>query len=503
MSRLQTLELPRPAVEPSKLGYFRYGRVAGKVLLTNEAGEWLMLTEEDFTTFLAGDIADDHPQHGDLVARGFLREGLDLEGLADRVRRKKRYLGMGPHLHIIITTLRCNQDCRYCHASRTDMDRVDTDMSLETAKKAVDTAMQTTSPYLNFEYQGGEPIVNFDVLKFCVEYSREKNKYEQKTLDHSLVTNMTYMDEEKAEWLLANDVMVCTSLDGPEDVHNFNRTWRTGGSAYEKVLYWIQYFNRRYIEMGRDPNLWHVDALMTTTSKSLANWKEIIDLYVDLGIRNVHFRPLNPFGFATKTWQKIGYTAQEYMEVYEKALDYILELNKQGVEVIEGTAAIFLKKMLTPDDPNFVDIRSPVGSGTGQVAYNYDGAILASDEGRMIHAMGDPLFQMGTVGESSYGEIVRHETVKTLAVASLLDTLPMCSDCWNAPYCGVRPLHNYMLFGDLFAQRPNTPKCREHMDIARLLFERLAEDDGTVERIFHRWTINRPRVTENEEEQEG
>jgi uncharacterized protein len=503
MSRLHTIELPRPAVDAEKLGFFRYGRVAGRVLITNEAGEWQLLSEEDFASFLVGGIGPEHPQHDALTARGFLREGMDLEALADKMRRKRHYLGLGPHLHVVITTLRCNQDCRYCHASRTDMDRVDTDMSLETAKKVVDTAMQSTSPYINFEYQGGEPTVNFDVIKFCVEYSREKNRYEKKTLDHSLVTNMTYMTEENAEWLLANDVLICTSLDGPEDVHNFNRTWRSGSNAYDKVLRWIEYFNRRYVEMGRDPNLWHVDALMTTTKKSLENWKEIIDLYVSLGIRNVHFRPLNPFGFASKTWQNIGYSPQEFNDVFEKALDYIIELNKQGIEVIEGTSSIFLKKMLTPDDPNFVDIRSPVGSGTGQVAYNYDGMVMPSDEARMIDAMGDDLFLLGRVGEISYGEIVRHETVKSLAVASLLDTLPMCSTCWNAPYCGVRPLHNYMHFGDLFAQRPNTTKCREHMNIARLLFERLAEDDGTVERIFRRWTINRPRLTDASEPLEG
>ena len=52
------------------------------------------------------------------------------------------------------------------------------------------------SPYLNFEFQGGEPTVNMDVIKFVVDYSREKNKYEKKILDHSLVTNMTYMNEE-------------------------------------------------------------------------------------------------------------------------------------------------------------------------------------------------------------------------------------------------------------------------------------------------------------------
>lgn len=497
MIRTHSVKVRALPVAPEQLGFFRYTRIEGKVLLTNDAGEWHFLSEEDFRAFIAGQIGEEHAERAALEEKCFLRHNLDTEAIADRVRRKKRYLTNGPHLHVVLTTLRCNQSCRYCHASRTDMHRVDTDMSLETAKKVVDFAMQTQSQYLNFEFQGGEPTVNMEALKFVVEYSHEKNKYENKELVHSVVTNMTWMNEENAEWLLANDVLVCTSLDGTEEVHNWNRLWtgKSGGNAYANVIKWIEYFNRRYIEMGRDPDLWHVDALMTTTKKSLDKWQEIVDLYIDLGIRSVHFRPLNPFGFATRTWHKIGYSADEFNAVYDNVLDYVLQKNLEGVQVIEGTAATFLKKILSPDDPNFVDIRSPVGSGTGQIAYSYDGTIYPSDEGRMVAAMGDEIFAIGHVDHSSYTDIVRHPTVKAIAVASLLDTLPACSTCFNAPYCGVRPLHNYMNSGDLFGQRPNTPKCSEHMNMVKRLFGRMVRDEsGKVEAIFRRWTIERPRL---------
>jgi len=379
---------------------------------------------------------------------------------------------------------------------RADRGKVETDRSLETTKCVVDLAMQSPSPYINFEFTGGEPTVNMPAVKFIIEYSREKNRYEKKALDHSIVTNMTYMNEENAEYLLANDVWVCTSLDGPEPLHNWNRPWRKGGGAYQNVIRWIEYFNRRYVEMGRDPELYHVDALMTTTRKTFELWRELVDLYVELGIRNIHIRPLNPFGFANKTWRVIGYSMEEYLAFYEQVLDYILELNRQGVQIMEGTASTFLKKMLTAEDPNFVDIRSPIGSGTGQIAYSYDGRIYPSDEGRMLAGMGDDFFQIGKVGEQSLEELVSHPTVRTMALASVLDGLPMCSSCWNAPFCGVRPLHNYMNFGDLFAQRPRMPKCKEHVSISRLLLNRLDTDtDGSVESAFRRWVIDRPRTS--------
>lgn len=493
-----SVKVKRRTVNADKLGYFRWGEVGGKILLTNDAGEWEFLGNTDFDIFLKGGLSKDHEQYDSLVSKGFIRDGMDTNRLSDAVRRKKFFLSQGPHLHVMITSLRCNQSCKYCHASRADMDKVETDMSLETAKKAIDLAMQSTSPYICFEFTGGEPTVNMPVVKFAVDYSREKNRYEKKKVEHSIVTNMTYMTEENAEYLLANDVFVCTSLDGPEELHNWNRAWaKKDGNAYENVLKWIAYFNRRYVEMGRDPELWHVDALMTTTRKTFDQWKELVDLYVDLGIRNIHIRPLNPFGFANKTWRVIGYSMDDYLVFYERVLDYILELNQQGVQIMEGTAATILKKILTPDDPNFVDIRSPIGSGTGQIAYSYDGKIYPSDEGRMLAGMGDDFFQIGEVRNSSYGELVNHPTVKTLAVSSILDTLPSCHTCWNAPYCGVRPMHNYMNMGDMFGQRPRTPKCQEHMTISKLLFDRMLNDEsGQVEAVFRRWTILRPRAVE-------
>ena len=476
------------------LGFFRFSDLprSGQVVMTNDAGEFQLLPRPDFDQLVQGTV--EPGLEARLKEKGFLRSS-DLNALAERIARKRTYLGQGPHLHGVITTLRCNQSCLYCHASRADLDRVDTDMSLETAKKVVDFAMQTPSPYVCFEFQGGEPTVRFDIIQFITEYAREKNRYEKKVLDMTVVTNMTYMDEEKANWLVDNKVLVCTSLDGPKDVHDANRAWKKGGGAFDTVTRWMGYFNQRYVEQGLDPELWHVDALMTATRRVLDRPRELVDLYVSLGIRNIHLRPLNPFGFANKTWNAIGYTMDEFMVFYEQALDYILELNAQGVQIQEGHAATFLTKMLTPVDPNYVDILNPIGDGTGQLSYGYDGTIYPSDEGRMIEASGDPIFRIGHVASSSWEEVANHPTVKTLAVASMLDSLPGCSTCFNAPWCGARPTHNYMVNRDLFAQRPLTPKCHQHMGISKLLLEKLAQDpDGSIERVFRRWTVSRPRM---------
>lgn len=480
--------------DPARVGFFRYGVVNDRVLLTNDGGEFAFLPRERFGPFLSGDIPADDPLAAELGRKGFLHRGFDAETLVARVRRKKAFLRHGPHLHAVITTLRCNLACRYCHASRVDMDRVDTDMPPEIAHKVVDVAFQSPSPVLNFEFQGGEPTANFDAIRFVCDYALEKNKYENKELIFSLVTNLALMDDEKMRYLADRGVMICTSLDGPAEVHDKNRVMTGKGSSYALVSAWMEKFNAEYVRRGFDPDLFHVDALMTTTRHSLAHGRQIVDEYVRRNIRSIHLRPLNPFGFAVSTWKQIGYTMDEFLAFYRDTLGYILDLNRAGTFVQERQASLFATKMLTPDDPNYSDCRSPCGSGSAQIAYNYDGSVYTDDEGRMVAHMGNDFFKLGNVKTHSFAELMSHPTVKALAVASIQDALPACSDCVYKPYCGIQPLHNYMFEGDLFGQRPRSRKCQEFYGQQQHLFSLLEQDaDGSVERILRRWTIQRSR----------
>ena len=492
--RTLSLQLPRPDVAANGLGPFEFGDVAGRVILTNDAAQWILLSREDFSALIEGRLPADHPQLHELRAKCFLRDGADIDALANRVRRKKQYVRSGPHLHVVVTTLRCNQSCSYCHASRAPMDREGVDMSVETARSVVDRAMRTPSAFVNFEFQGGEPTLNMDVVRFVVDYALERNKHEQKHLGFSLITNMTVMDEEIGRWLIDRGVQVCTSLDGPADLHDRNRAWRKHSSAHEQVERWIRWFAERYTEAGRDPRVWHVDALLTVTRDTLERGAEVVDEYVRLGIGSIHLRPLNPYGFAGDAWKRIGYSTDEFLAFYARTLDYILALNREGTQLVEGTGGTALTKMLTPDDPGYVDLRSPCGAGVGQVAYDYDGAVYPCDEARMVAAQGDRAFAIGEVRTGSLAQDMRHATVKAMAVASLTEALPMCSTCWNRPFCGVCPMHEYQTGGDLFGQRPGSSWCTRWMGISRVLLERLADDpDGSHAETFRRWTMRRER----------
>ncbi|MBI5526836.1 MAG: His-Xaa-Ser system radical SAM maturase HxsB [Deltaproteobacteria bacterium] len=473
-------------------GFPAFRDALGFFVLTNIAGKWLTVSRKDFDALKAGKAKANSALGKKLRERGMFPGRVDREALVAAYREKNRHLFAGPNLHIVIVTLRCNQQCAYCHASRRRMDERRYDMTLDTARKVADTIFETTSPSITIEFQGGEPVANWPALKFIVEYAQKKNATAGKQLNFSLVTNLSLLDKAKTKFLLDNGVLLCTSLDGPADLHRANRTF-SGGDSYDDTIRRMERINAEYKKRGYDTMLYHVDALMTTTRASLGRARDIVDEYLSRGIKVLHLRPLNPMGFAQKTWQRIGYSDAEFLAFYRDTLDYVIERNLKGDEIQERMSAIFLTKILTERDPNFLDLRSPCGAGIGQLAYNHDGMIFTCDEGRMVHQMGDDIFALGKAGETPYREIVSHETVKAIGVASCLDCLPRCAECAYRPYCGACPVVNYMEQGDIFGQRARSSRCAIYIGVLDYLFRRLHKADKDVLNIFSKWVTFRQR----------
>lgn len=485
------MKKPLPEIHNPDLLPFRFREIAGKVLLTNDAGEYVWLEPDQFGDLLAGTLSADSPARAALDRCNILRtEGAESR-LMGRVRRRSEHLFHGPSLHILILTLRCNQACVYCHASRRPVSSTGCDMSRETAAKVLDVVFSSPARDLTIEFQGGEPTLNFDVLRFVVEEACRRNQVEGRNLYFSLVSNLGTLDDDQIAFLVDAGVMVCTSIDGPVELHDRNRKF-PGHSAYREAIGTIGKFDRAYRERGLDPEIAYVNALATISRSSLAHPRELVDEYVRLGHKVIHLRPLNPFGMGLRVWGREGYTADEFLDFYRKALGYIIALNQQGTEMMEKMASIMLMRILTEQDPNYMDLRSPCGAGIGQMAYNHDGSVYTCDEGRMVGAMGDDLFCMGDVHRDSYQDIIRHPTLRSLCVASCLECLPGCADCAYAPYCGVCPVYNYVIEGDLVARCPANDRCRIQKGILDYLFERLLEPG--MSDLLQRWTISKDRA---------
>ncbi len=472
--------------------FFRVREVAGHYVITNAQGDFTTLTREEFKAFAEGSVERGSPLHARLKAGNFIRAEFDVPAAVERLRRRKGFLGVGPNLHIMVVTLRCNETCAYCHASRANMDAVQTDMSKETATKAVDLALQTTSPYLTIEFQGGEPLVNFPVMQHIIEYAKERNRALGKSLEFTLVTNLAMMDEEKLSYLLDNRVQICTSIDGPEHLHDKQRKL-VASSAFKAAVYWIKRINKAYEERGLDTSLYHVEALLTTTREALPRGREIVDTYAELGCKAIFLRPIDPFGFMERTGPRLEYPRAEYLKFYRDTTDYIIEKNKQGVQLLERYAAIFLSKILTGTDPNFLDIRSPGGAGLSSLAYNYDGLVFAGDEARMMHETGDDTFLLGRLGELTYRQMMSHPTMRALALATNQDARPDCVNCAYNPYCGVDGVHTYKTQGSITGRMRESTVCMVHKGIMDYLFEKVIQGDPSEMEILRRWTINRPR----------
>ncbi|MFO0598966.1 MAG: His-Xaa-Ser system radical SAM maturase HxsB [Myxococcaceae bacterium] len=481
-----------PKLDAQSQAFFRFRQVGQKVLITNLEGFWLLLSPDEFQRFATGTVEAGSPLFKRLSDNNFLRASYDTRKAADRLWQRRQALAQGPNLHMLVVTLRCNESCIYCHASRATMDQVQTDMSKETAEKAVDLILQSPNPNLTIEFQGGEPLVAFDVVKHVITYANEKNKKAGKQLEFTMVTNLSLMDEEKLQFLLANRVQICTSIDGPEHLHDLQRKL-PGGKAHELAVKWIRRINQAWADQGLDPTLYRVEALLTTTRDALPLWKEIVDTYVDLGCRALFLRPVDPFGWAEKTERKVEYPREDFLEFYKNVVDYMLELNGKGVQVLERYAAIFLSKFFGKD-PNFLDLRTPAGAGIGALAYNYDGRIFTSDEGRMLHEMGDSSFLIGDVRKSSWRDLMGHPTVRAEVLASNIDGQPDCINCTYNPYCGTQTAHNHKKFGTLFGRARESTLCAVHKGIQDYLFERLASEDPKTLDIFQKWTTNRPRT---------
>jgi len=464
-------------LDPKKVAHCRFKKLGGRYLVTNDIGRYVFLSPSDFRQYMEGRLNESNQLYQELEEKEFIGNSLDRENLIEKYRQRNGFIFLGPSLHIVVVTLRCNYRCVYCQASSEEMTSKGFDMSIETAKKVVDNIFRSPNKFITIEFQGGEPLVNWPTVKFIVEYARKLNKTAKKNLFITLVSNLSLMTGERYKFLAKNKVIFCTSLDGSKDLQNKNRPF-PGGDSYKATTDWVKKI-KKY--QSKKKNLYHLSALLTVSRESLRYPKEIIDEYIKLGFSGIHLRPLSFLGLSGKMKNKIGYSVEDFLKFWRAAMDYIVSFNSKSKVFKERGSAIILRKILTDKDPNFLDLRSPCGAGIGQMLYNYDGKVFTCDEGRML---GDDTFVIGNVNKDNYKEMIAHETVRSCCMASLLDNLT-CDNCVYKPYCGVCPVLNYALYGDIFVSSPYNERCKLSQGMLDYLFQKLQNERSR--RVFERW----------------
>lgn len=461
----------------------RFERQHEEVFVTNEVGEYIYLPNEDYNKFVKHELCTENYSYNSLKSKHILSDNNTesvLEMLSTKYRTKKHFLSQFTSLHMVVVTLRCNSNCSYCQVSKKDIEDLNYDMDKETAKNVVEKIFESPSPNIKIEFQGGEPLLSFDIIKYIIEKAEWKNIFKKKNLEFVICTNLTLIDEKKLKWLKGHKVYISTSIDGPKELHDKNRPLHNSENSYDDV---VEKINLTRKHLGNDG----VSALMTTTSYSLDKFTSIIDTYLELGFNSIFLRSLNPYGFAKRDQHFLAYPMEEFLDNYKKGLDYIIDLNKKGIFLAEGYATILLSRILTPFSTGFVDLQSPAGIAIAGVIYDYNGDVYVSDEGRMLASTGDKKFKIGNVKKDTYQEIFNGDYLHSLLDVSVAESLPQCSTCAYLPYCGADPVRNYNEQGDLIGHRPTSEICKKNMGVIKHLLSLLKKNDDTLNKIFWSW----------------
>jgi uncharacterized protein len=452
-----------------------------RYVISNECGEFLVVTRPELLAIADRTLPPESELRKSLGAKHFIFDDAStcaIDLLALKVRSRMERVTEFTALHIFVVTLRCDHACHYCQVSRQNQDKHAFDMTFEHAMKALEFTFRTPSRQIKIEFQGGEPLLNFALIRSVVLRAVELNRQHRKELAFVIATSLSLVDDEMLAFCKQHAIAFSTSLDGPAAIHDKHRVLR-GTSSHCAAVEGIE---RVRSVLGCDA----VSALMTTTPESLDKVEAVIDEYVRLGFNSIFLRSLSPYGFAVTTNLVRKYDATRWVDFYKRGLAHILALNEAGRAISEDYTCIILQKMFSPVGTGYVDLQSPCGIGIGAIVFNYDGAVFASDEGRMLAEMNDQSFRLGHLDTDSYQAIMTHEALLGPLEETVLEASPMCTDCAFLPYCGADPVFHKATQQDAVGHKALSAFCAKQMSVVRHIIS-LLEDNPKARRTMLGW----------------
>ncbi|MBF0504821.1 MAG: His-Xaa-Ser system radical SAM maturase HxsB [Candidatus Omnitrophica bacterium] len=449
---------------------FNTEKINNKYLVTNMMGCWDALSEKEFRQLHSLRVMEGGALFNRLLGRGLIVNEDNIRSVMEGYRNLNANLFSDTGLHIAVVTKRCNLRCNYCHAKGGSSSE---DMSTQTASRVLQYLFDVQNKSVTLEFQGGEPLLNWPAIEFLTEHAHKFNTLGKK-LNIVLVTNLLLMDDEKMRFLAEHNVDVCTSLDGPADIHDKNKIDAGGGGTHAQVVEKIMRFSKKF---GRK-----VHMLPTITKHSLAHPERIVDEYLRLGQTEIALRPVNKIGYACQSWEDVGYSAEEFNVFYTKAMAHIMKVNTEGTHISERMARTILTKVLHKRDPGYVDMMNPCGAGRAVMVYAPDGGCYPTDEARMIE---DDIFRLGNIMKEGYDDMLNKENLFFLLSSG-------CSDLWNyrsvfSPWRGVDPVVNYAVEKNVIIKGGSRlQQILTHQ--FRTVFSYLLSGHKYGE-IFQRWTL--------------
>jgi His-Xaa-Ser system radical SAM maturase HxsB len=461
---------------------FRFHRLGpNDVVAVSESGDYAFLDQEQLELLVRAPGNLPLSTRAELQSKFFLGEK-NARGMAQlltsRVAAKRATVLGGPSLHILVVTLECAHSCSYCQVSRS-LEADGFAMSIEHLNAACDCLFQSPAVRLTVEFQGGDPLLRFGLVRHAIERIATRNQIEKRAIRFVVASTLHQLTDDICSFLRQHSVFLSTSLDGPADLHNKNRPLPSQDS-YERTLAGID-LARRYL--GHDA----VSALMTTSRHTLKHPEAVVDEYVRQRFNEIFIRPLSPYGFANRNARALGYSLDQFKVFYEQAFERVLHWNRHGVPIREVTASIVLNKILSPFDGGYVDLQTPNGAGLAVLVYNYDGFVYPSDEARMLAETGDVSLRLGSIG-TPMRHLLSTPTVKKLVRSSLSRFVPGCSTCAFNTYCGPDPISAQAQFKSMDVPVHWTEHCKRQKWLFDFFFRRLKEADPWFLELAHRWS---------------
>ncbi len=357
----------------------------------------------------AADLAECYAQVEELVADGQLFAPDTFEPMAGVLKQKTAGVVKALCLHIAHT---CNLNCSYCFASQGKYHGERAVMSFEVGKQALDylVANSGTRHNLEVDFFGGEPLMNFQVVKDLVAYARSIEKEKGKNFRFTLTTNGVLVDDDVIDFANRECSNVVLSLDGRREVHDRYRVDYAGRGSWEKIVPKFQKFVKA--RGGKD---YYMRGTFTHANPDfLADIQQMLDLgFNELSMEPVVCAEGDPSALTEADLPVV-------LDQYEKLAELMLQKDK------EGNPFTFYHYMVDlTGGPCIYKRISGCGSGTEYMAVTPWGDLYPCHQ-----FVGEERFKLGNVWDGVTNTAVQEEFAACNVYAH-----EECRDCWARLYC--------------------------------------------------------------------
>lgn len=321
----------------------------------------------------------------------------------------------------------CNLRCKYCFADTGEFHGHRSIMSAEVGKKAIDFVIANSGERKNIEldYFGGEPLMNFEVVKEITEYAKKEGEKHGKNFRFTITTNGVLLDEKVKEYVNENMSNVVLSLDGKKETNDRMRYRVDGSGSYDTIV-------PKFIDLAESRNQDNYYVRGTFTSKNLHFSEDVLHM-ADLGFKQTSVEPV------------VAPETEDYALKKEHLPVIFEEYDKLAEEYVkrrrEGRGFNFFHFMIDLEQgPCVIKRLSGCGSGHEYLAVTPEGDIYPCHQ-----FVGNEKFKMGNVFEG-----ITKPEIKEMFEKSNVYTKPKCADCFAKFYCsGGCPANAYNFNSDI------------------------------------------------------